>query len=257
MHPRPAGKHLLDGRLSAAYELVQPCKLCADIGADHGKLSAALLGDGRAEHMLVTDISEKALAKARKLLAYARLSDRATFAVADGLDALDALRGKQADVVCIVGMGGDTIAGVLRRGENRLCGAALVLGAQTELPVLRQALCDIGYRLREERVAEAASRPYILMRATPSAENEPLYTEKELLLGPCLLRELPAGWEQVLRRKERLLETAIAAMEQAESQKKPDAMPTEQATSQRKSNRLPIAKQELVYIQETLAALRC
>ena len=236
-----AGRLMLDARLCTAYDMVSPCKLCADIGADHGKLSAALLMDGRAEHMLVADISEKALAKARVLLAGRQLTGKATFAVADGLAALDALDGQKADVICALGMGGDTIADMLRKGAAKLNGALLVLGAQTELPVLREALCEIGYRLREECVAEATGRFYVVMRAEPAKAGEADYTEKELLLGPCLLKALPPAWEPILKRREALLIKAQAAMAQAVRQ---DAIGRQRAVAQ-----------ELTYIQETLAAL--
>ena len=231
----------MDDRLAAAYDMVPPCGICADIGADHGKLSAALLGEGKAGHMLVSDISEKALAKARKLLGYLRLADRATFAVADGLQGLSALKGQAVEAVCILGMGGDTIGGVLLEGKERLCGATLILGAQTELPAVRNALCAIGYRLREERIAEASGRYYLLMKATPALAGEAAYTKQELLLGPCLLQTLPAQWRPVLERREQLLETAEAALEQS--------------SSERSEARLAEVKRELAYVRGALAVL--
>ena len=238
---RQLGKAALDSRLLAAYEMVPSCRVCADIGADHGKLSAALLSEGRVEHMLVADISEKALAKARKLLAYGRLADKATFSVADGLDALKVLQGQAVDAVCILGMGGDTIAGVLHRGKALLQGAVLVMGAQTELPVIRQALCDIGYRLREERPVEAAGRMYVLMRATLQKSGEASYNRQELLLGPCLFETCPKEWKPILLRRETLLKKARAAMLQAKKQ--------------RTGERLEEVAEELVYIREALAML--
>lgn len=209
----------LDARLTAACELVPPCQVCADIGADHGKLSAALLLQGRAGRMLVADISEKALEKAKKRLAHLRLLDRATFVVEDGLEALSALGEAPAEAICILGMGGGTLAGILRRGAHRLSGATLVLGAHTELPALRLAVCDIGYRLGEERIVEAAGRFYVLMQATPAMHGEEGYSQKELLLGPCLLRDFPPMWEWVLRRRERLLQSERMAMLEAKNGK--------------------------------------
>ena len=50
------------------------------------------------------------------------------------------------------------MAGILERGKDRLQGAALVLGPQTELPLLRQTLNEIGYRIRRERAVEANRR---------------------------------------------------------------------------------------------------
>ena len=55
---------LLDGRLSAAMALAQGAQVFADIGADHGRLSAVMLLSG-ARSALVADISAAALEKAR------------------------------------------------------------------------------------------------------------------------------------------------------------------------------------------------
>lgn len=207
--PRPP---VLDARLRAAADWVQPCGVCADIGCDHGRLGATLLLENRCQRLLAADVSDKALRKARALLTGLGLTERATFAVADGLEALRALPGGQADAVCMLGMGGETLAGILRRGQSRLACATLLLGAQTEPPMVRAALEGIGYRLAGERIAEADGRLYLLMLARPAPEGAPPYTARELTLGPCLMKQLPPAWEPWLRHRLRLLETAAAAM---------------------------------------------
>lgn len=232
----------LDPRLAAASNLTPPCEICADIGADHGRLSAVLLSSGRVKRMLVADVSAKALEKARKRLGVLGLAERATFQVADGLMALDALPGKAADAICILGMGGDTMAGILGRGRDRLKGATLVLGPQTELPLVRQALQAVDYRLRKECVAEASKRLYVLMLATPKQIGEAAYTEEELLLGPCLLRERPEEWRKLLRRRHGLLTKAQEAMLAAGLHKDRE--------------RLAETRRELAYVEEALAYWR-
>ena len=206
----------LDGRLQAALLLAQPCGVCADIGADHGRLSAALLQSGRAKHVLAADVSAPSLNKAKHLLGGLGLSDRATFAVADGLRALDALN-VPAETVFVLGMGGQTLSRILEEGHERLHGAALVLGAQTDLPLLRETLCQIGYRIRQEQPVEESGRYYLLMQCTPAEDGEPAYDERQLLLGPVLLREHPPLWRDLLERRERLLHGAISSMEQAKT----------------------------------------
>ena len=54
-----------------------------------------------------------------------------------GFAALGALK-QPPDTVFVLGMGGETIGGILRRGHTRLGGAALILGAQTDLPMVRR-----------------------------------------------------------------------------------------------------------------------
>ena len=181
-----------DDRLLAAYELTPACAMAADVGADHGRLSALLLGRGRCGRMLVSDASEQALGKATRRLHSLELDGRCTFAVADGLDALTQLPEGSPTVqaYCILGMGGDTIAGILARGQARLEGATLVLGPHTETPLVRAQVAAMGYRLTDEKLARVGRYLYVLMRAEPT--SQPVrYTERELLLGPCLLQAPP------------------------------------------------------------------
>lgn len=200
---------ILDGRLSAAFALAPDCQRFADIGADHGRLSAALLLADSRRSGLVADISPLALSKARLRISSLHLEDRVRFAVADGLEALD---GTAVDTVFILGMGGDTIRGILLRGAAYLSGATLILSPHTDAPAVRQGLTDIGYRIRREQIVHDGGRDYLLLRATPSHGEEALYTEEELLLGPMLLREFPPDWLPVLQRRQRLLGQAIRAM---------------------------------------------
>ena len=155
-----------------------------------------------------------ALEKARKRLHALGLDNRATFAVADGLAALDALK-QPPDTVFVLGMGGETIGGILRRGHTRLGGAALILGAQTDLPMVRRTVCEVGYRIRSEVIASAGGRDYVLMRCTPARADEAVYTERECMLGPGLLRDPSSEWQRVLKRREHLLQQEISAMEKA------------------------------------------
>lgn len=209
----------LDKRLGAAYDLIPLCRVCGDIGADHGRLSALCLLSGKAQHMLVADISPKALAKAQKRLEALGLANRATFAAADGLDALDALPQGKVDVLCALGMGGETIAGILTRGKDRLQGAALVLGPQTELPVVRQALHDIGYRIRQEQAVEENGRLYVLMGATPLGKGESPHTPEEILIGTELLLQSGREGRAFLARRERLVQKAVSAIRASASAK--------------------------------------
>lgn len=233
-----ANRLLLDKRLAQAFQMAKPCPVCADIGADHGQLSAALLQSGKAEHMLVADISDKSLSKARIMLKRLGLDGKATFAVADGLRALDALPDGKAHTVFILGMGGETLSRILRDGASRLHGATLILGAQTDLPMVRQTLCDICYRIRHEAVVEENKRSYILMACSPADADEPCYDSQELYLGPVLLKTLPPLWQPMLERHAELIRKAVQAM-----------------TASKGSDvqaRLNKARQELEWVQEAL-----
>lgn len=179
-----AGRISLDPRLSMVASLVGSCERYADIGCDHGRLGAFMLQSGRCERAVLTDISDPSLGKARRLMAALGLSDRVEFRVGDGAFALDG----PVDAAVVAGMGGTTIAGIVRAGRERLGNARLVLQPNVAAPELRMALSECGYRIVDERVALDGRRCYIVIAAEPGRSA---YTERERVVGPVLLERLP------------------------------------------------------------------
>ncbi len=175
----------LGPRKAAIIALTPPCAVGAEIGADHGITSAHLVEGGICGRMIVSDISAASLDKARRLFSLHGIGDRAEFIVADGLEALT----KPVGAIVIAGMGAETIVGMLERGKERVGEAALVLQSNTRLPVLRRWLMENGFRLDAERLVFEEGRFYIIIRAVI---GRVAYSDKELFLGPCLLRERPA-----------------------------------------------------------------
>lgn len=170
-------------RHMAVLSLTPSVALGVEVGADHGMISAHLLQSGICSHMIVSDISGASLEKARRLFMLHGLEDAAEFRVADGLDAL---RDSEAGAVVIAGMGARTIASILHRGKDKIGGAALILQPNIDLPGLRRWLMDNGFTIDAERLVRDGRRFYIVLRAVPGVAA---YTERELLLGPCLLDE--------------------------------------------------------------------
>ncbi len=154
---------MLDERLALAAALFQPCSLGADIGTDHGLLPCALLEQGVGARMILSDASPMALAHARAEVRRRGLERRADLRCADGLDALT----DPCGCVSITGMGGRTIAGILRRGRERLRGASLVLCAHTERAETRACLQEIGYRIGREEPCMCNGHAYVVWLAAP------------------------------------------------------------------------------------------
>lgn len=204
----------LGERLTAARDLALDYCCFADIGADHGRLSTVLLAEKPESSALVADISPLALEKAKTRILPMQLGERVRFAVADGLDAL---QGFPADTIFILGMGGDTISGILERGTSVLGKANLILGAHTELPLLRKTICSVGYTITRETVVTEGRRHYVLMRAEPGCGQ--VLSEQELYLGPILMKTHPLRWLPILHREQRFLTESIAAMEQVSAAK--------------------------------------
>lgn len=173
---------MLDERLALVADMYERCEWGADIGTDHAYLPRYLLKSGICQRMIAADVSEGALSNARATLTRSGLTDRAVLTLADGLDALD----RPCGCVSVTGMGGDTMASLLRRGSHRLGGAVLVLSAHTELPLVRRAVSDMGYHFVREELCRAAGRFYVCWRAEPG--NMPL-SEDECRFGTLLWQE--------------------------------------------------------------------
>ncbi|HPJ02880.1 MAG TPA: class I SAM-dependent methyltransferase [Candidatus Limiplasma sp.] len=201
----------MDKRLRAAADWVEPCDIIADIGCDHGRLGAMLLLENRARHLIASDISEKSLQKAQHCLQRHGLTGRAELHVADGLEAIT----QKVDTICILGMGGETLSGILLRGQSKLHGATLVLGAHTNLYVVRKTLQAIGYRITGEQVIRSEGRMYMLLRAAQGNGYEEPYTRRELMLGPMFLKERPESWRPWLERRRHYLHKTVSSLKAA------------------------------------------
>ena len=95
----------LDARLTAAAQLVRPGQPVADIGCDHGKLTA---GSGRCPLVLACDLRPGPLEKAR--VTCAPYGDKVQCRLGSGLSVLEP---GEADDIIIAGMGAETIIEIL------------------------------------------------------------------------------------------------------------------------------------------------
>lgn len=169
----------LDERLSLAFDLYENCELAADIGTDHALLPVALLRAGKCGRMILTDISEGAMENARDHIARANLAERAVLRMGDGLEPVL----ERCGMISILGMGGKTIRKILERGRDCLNGAGLLLSAHSDIPEIRAAAAEIGYRIVSETPCLSGGRYYLLLKAVPGGES---LTAREIRLGKKL-----------------------------------------------------------------------
>ncbi len=170
---------MLSPRLQLAFDLYQSCELAADVGTDHARLPAALLRSGKCRNMILTDISESALSSARRTMKAAGLLSRADLRLGDGLNVLH----EKCGMISVLGMGGRTIQDILTLGKEHLQGAELLLSAHSNLPLVRRAVSDIGYRLISETPCLDDNRYYLMLHAIPGKEE---LSPQEIRLGKRL-----------------------------------------------------------------------
>lgn len=202
----------LDARLSALCAQVPRCAMLADIGCDHGYLSAYLLASGRCDRAQLCEISAPSLEKARRLLDRLGLSGRARFLVGDGAQALE----QPCDAAVIAGMGGSTIAGIVERGARQLMGARLILQPNVGASELRERLGGCGFRIAHEELARASGRWYLILVAEAGAEA---LSERQVLVGPRLLERRPPELAGYARFRLRVAERARVGAERGDARR--------------------------------------
>lgn len=161
---------LKDERLKAVLALIGRCETLADIGCDHGFLSAAAILSGAADRALASDISASSARKAARLAEKLGISDRMTVICADGLAAVTGEEPPYSIAIC--GMGGELIARILKEAEDTAKKADLiVMQPMRGEAELREYLVKSGFGIVDERVIRDGKRFYQVIAAVPNCEN--------------------------------------------------------------------------------------
>ncbi|MDE6612965.1 MAG: class I SAM-dependent methyltransferase, partial [Clostridia bacterium] len=96
-------------RIERLCTFLDNCRVFADVACDHGYCAEYMLKNELCESAVVSDISEKSLAKAQKLLLSYIDREKCRAVCCDGLEKIDG-----ADEVLIAGIGGAEIIKILQ-----------------------------------------------------------------------------------------------------------------------------------------------
>ncbi len=160
----------LTPRLAAALSMLDGADTVADIGCDHGRLTAALLQQNVCRRVIATDISAPSLQKAKTLLAHIGLNDRVSFRLGDGLDVI---RPGECEVIAMLGMGGTLMTQILDRCSKEMNGASrLVLQPMRAQADIRKYLYARKYHIIDDRVVYEHGRFYQIFRAERNEQEQ-------------------------------------------------------------------------------------
>jgi len=138
----------LSERLCAVARGLPKNGVICDVGSDHGALPLFLLREGLCSRVIVTDLNEAPLFRAKIALEKAGLSERSEFVLTDGIADILPMH---PNAFVIAGMGGDTIAGILSRGLSGLeKGTVFALQPMTKEERLRAFLYENGFFIEDE-----------------------------------------------------------------------------------------------------------
>ena len=145
----------------------------ADIGTDHGYVPMLLMKQGKSPRVIMSDISEGSLAKARETFTICGLDKRVSesdFRVGDGLQTIGY---GEVDELIIAGLGGHTIKNILADDEAKSRSfRRLVLQPRKHSGTLRYYLYTHGWDIESEDLAEEGKFACEIITAVPAAESE-------------------------------------------------------------------------------------
>ena len=148
-------------RLRAAAEMLPKVHTVADIGCDHGLLSAFLAGKGLCRRVIAIDVSPFSVEKTERLAKELGLQDRIEVRRGDGFAALAP---GEAGAAVLAGLGGQLIAALMDQAGPRF---PLVLQPMQQTEILRKYLRTHGYGVLDERMVEENGRIHELMLVAP------------------------------------------------------------------------------------------
>ncbi len=155
----------------------------ADIGRDHGYVPMLLIRQGRSPRVIMTDISEGSLAKARETFAACGLDGMVSgsdFRLGDGLQTVEA---GEVDEIIIAGLGGHTIRNILDDDKDKSRSfSRLILQPRKHSGTLRYYLYTHGWNIESEKLAKEGKFSCEIITAVPDSITfrEPPYPEDDI-----------------------------------------------------------------------------
>lgn len=208
----------LTKRLALAAEYVRSGRNAADVGCDHGKLSAFLLQSGKTPFVYATDIREKPLQKAEELMSELGLEGRYRCLLTDGLAGVPA---DGTDDIVMAGIGADVIAHIISDAPWLYdSGKHLVLVPASKRERLRRFLASEGFETEKEEAVLDHGHCYSVMSVYYTGNRREL-SVREAWLGK-IDTETPDGKIYLSGIRERM-NSIISAVADAENETRKEA----------------------------------
>ncbi|MFI3172447.1 MAG: class I SAM-dependent methyltransferase [Eubacteriales bacterium] len=174
----------LSQRLQAVSDMIEPGKIVADIGTDHGYIPIYLIQSGKCTRVFAMDINEGPYLRAKYHVAGYGLDKQIITRQSDGMKALCA---GEATAIIIAGMGGGLVIKILDQ-DRRLWGdlQEIVLQPQSEIDRVRTYLSENAWKIIEENMVYEDGKYYPMMKAIRGQDTP--YTKAELQYGRYLIK---------------------------------------------------------------------
>lgn len=171
MRPKTFGG--ASGRIPQICTRLHRCAVFADIGCDHGYCTQYMLENNLCDRAVISDISQKSLDKAIKLLAEYARAGRLQAVCCDGMQKVG-----EADLVLIAGMGGEEIIKIL---DESYIPSSFVFQPMKNAELLRRYLIQNNCAIDEDNIFKDGKYYFIIKGR--AVGGSPDYTPAALAFG--------------------------------------------------------------------------
>ena len=233
----------LTDRLQKIADEISIGETMADIGTDHGFLPLYLWEKGISPSVIMCDVSEPSLAKAKAAAGAYQFGHELDFRAGDGLTVLSA---GEVDAVVIAGMGGLLIRDILARDMEKTCSfGKFILQPRNHAGLLRHWLRANNFDIVKNQLVREGKFICDIITVIPPKSAE------IAILGPseALPHEKDAYWElpDDLFETQGQLAAEYADVKLAIEQKVMDGM---QRSAHLDSDELDIVNQRIAYFRK-------
>lgn len=174
----------LSKRLKAVTDNVTRGNKVADIGCDHAYVSIYLIQQQIATNVIAMDVNKGPLMIATENIKKYGYQDQIETRRSDGAKELKV---KECETIIIAGMGGGLTTKILKDSKEVVQDIdELVLQPQSEIPLVRHYLHEIGFKIVNENMLMDEGKYYVVLRAIKGQES---YDKQEYYLYGKLLLE--------------------------------------------------------------------
>jgi tRNA (adenine22-N1)-methyltransferase len=205
---------MLNKRLKAITELIEPCEVLMDVGSDHGFLPLYLLLNKKIKHAIIGEINQGPLEQAKKNFRdYANLS--VSYLLSDGLKQ----NNQKLDAVVIAGMGYETIEHIILQDIEQFKSISQILiQSNTKNDQLRQFLNDNHFSIIDESIVKDRKYFYPVIKVKYD-QNKQLLNKSEILFGPILIQKNTDIFKDYLLFQKGIEEKILVAQKKESSEK--------------------------------------
>ena len=205
----------ISNRLKEISKFIDNKRCTVDVGCDHALLPIYLIKEGKSLSAIAVDNKIEPLESAKENIRKYNLESKIKTILSDGLTKVDP---SYYDSVVITGLGGETIAEILRNGPLSNS-AELILEANKNNKELRSFLSLNSFLITDEVMIKDKGHFYTIIKAVKTDKPVNL-TENEILFGPIILKDNSDIFKEYLAYNISILERQLNDNNKDEIEKK-------------------------------------